>query len=347
MALTRAATLFAAVLAAAVPRTDSPTGYRKPYFGATKPGTWAKFRMTALGAPDGFTTYTRLPDARGQQRLQVRTDLTVEGKKRTTYTDCTLEQGYSLQKDALGFGKAAESVSVWEEGMPAEDLDDDDLEDMRTAAPDFAPTATFVAEETVLGRTCDRYKYRQRHPGDPDQIETGDIWLNEAVPFGLVRQAGVARDASGRFLSRFEMTLVDSGAGAAAASSARARQTVAGAPVRLADAYADARVELAVEVLSEPGDGSRLEVRFKNKSGDALRLAIPSGPTELEIGGPVETLRVESASTWLFDLEPGETSAPVELSQTGASRAASGKFVASISDGKPLFSGDVTMGRAR
>jgi hypothetical protein len=341
MLLQGASILLAVLQATAAPPSDSPTGYRKAYFGATKPGAWAKYRMTALGAPEGFTTYTRLPNEGGHPRLQVRMDITAEGEKRTTYTDCILETGYSFQQDALSFGKAIESVSVWEEGATAEELDDDDLQEMRNTTPDFAPTARFVATEIVLGRSCDRYKYSRTHPGDPEQIEKGDIWLDETVPFGLVRQTGTTRDPSGRFLSRFEMTLVDSGAGATAAAGARSRQTAAGPPVKLGDAYRDGQIELAVEVLSGSGDGSRLEVRFKNKTDEPLRLTIPVGSTALEVGQPLETLSLESASTWLFDIEPGETSPGIELSQSGVRRAVAGKFVASTSGGKPLLSGDV------
>ena len=335
--------LLAALQAAAAPQAESPKVYRSDYFRATKPGAWAKYRMTALGAPEGFTTYTRLPDKGDQQRLQLRVDFTAEGEKKTGYTDSTLKSGYSLQEDALGFGKAIESASVWEEGASAEVLDEEVLEDMRQTTPDFAPTATFVATETVLGKTCDRYKYTQKHPGDPEQIETGDIWLNETVPFGLVRQAGEARDSAGAFLTRFEMTLVDSGNDAAAAAPVRRKQSATGPPVKLADAYRDGQAEVSVEVLAGSGNGSRLAVQFKNKSDLAIRLTIPAGPAALEVGGPVETLHLDSPSTWLFDLEPGETSPLVELSQTGARRAVSGKFASSMKGGKPVFSGDASV----
>ncbi len=334
--------VLAALQAAPAPQAEPPRSYRSDYFRATKPGAWAKYRLTAAGAPDGFTTYTRLPNQGDQQRLQLRVDFTAEGEKKTGYTDSLLKSGYSLQEDALGFGKAIVSASVWEEGASAEALDEEVLEDMRETTPDFAPTATFVATETVLGKTCDRYKYTQKHPGDPEQIETGDIWLNETVPFGLVRQAGEARDSSGAFLTRFEMNLVDSGTDATAAAPARRRQAVAGPPVKLADAYRDGQAEVSVEVLAGSGNGSRLAVQFKNKSDLAIRLTIPAGPAALEVGGPVETLRFDSPSTWLFDLEPGETSPVVELLQTGARRTISGKFVSSMEGGKPAFSGDAT-----
>lgn len=345
MSKRRATLIFAALTAGGILLADLPPGYKKAYFTTTKPGAFAKYRMTAPGAPDGFTTYTRLPDEHGQQRLQVRFEVTAEGKTTISYSSYTLEEGFSLEQDALGFGKAIESASVWHEGEDPEDLDDDDLEDLRAATPDFGPTATLFKTETVEGKRCDRYKYTQRHSGEREGLETGSIWLNESVPFGLVRQSGAARDASGKVLFRFGMTLVDSGVRAPAAARAaapRAQRSAAGPPVRLADAYEEGQVELSVEVA--PGSaGSGLRVVFKNTSDEAIRLAIPSGATTLTAAPPVETLRLESASTWVFDLEPGESSDPVELSQTGSRRVARGKFVISLSRGKPVFSGDAKM----
>ena len=53
-------------------------------------------------------------------------------------------------------------------------------------------------------------------PGSPVQVETGEIWLNETVPFGLVKQKAVTKEESGKLVSQFEMLLVDSGAGSTA-----------------------------------------------------------------------------------------------------------------------------------
>jgi hypothetical protein len=336
----RLAWVLGSVLAAGAFAQEQPAGFQKAYFGATKAGTWAKYRMTAPGAQEGFTTYSRLPDEGGVQRLLVRVDFTVDGRKTTTYSDYTLEDGFSLEKDAVAFGKAVESATTWEGNNPPEDLPDEAIEEMQDAAPDFGGQAHFVGTEKVSGRSCDHYRYTQKHPGDTVTIETGDIWLDPTVPFGVVRQAGVLKDESGKFFSSYAMLLVDTGTGAVAPRSAR--RASASPPVKLAEAYADGQVEIRVET----ADG-RLNAVFYNRSGEAIRLTIPSGPTALEIGAPVGTLRLDSASTWLFDLAPGETSEAVELGQGGSPRVLRGRFTAHRSGGKAVFAGDAEFETAK
>ena len=87
------------------------TGYRKPYFGTTKPGAWAQYTMKTEGQADmGYVT-TRLADERGQQRVQTRIEYMVSGATTTAQTDYVLKPGYSLESDALGFGKALVAMS--------------------------------------------------------------------------------------------------------------------------------------------------------------------------------------------------------------------------------------------
>jgi hypothetical protein len=316
-------------------------GFRKAYFGATAVGAWAKYRMTSPGAQEGFTTYTRLADEEGQQRLRVRVEFTAEGRRNTANNEYTLEKGFSLEKDALGFGRAVESAVTWQGSDEPEELPDEAVEDLQAMAPDFGERARFVAAEIVSGRKCDRYRYTQKHPGDPATFEAGEIWLDPTVPFGVVRQTGELTDSRGRFISSYAMLLMDSGTGPA--PPPRTRRAAATTPVKLAEAYGDGQVEIQADAAGSNG----LKAAFKNISQESIRLTIPSGPTALEVGAPVGTLRLESASTWLFDLGPGETSETVELGQSGAPRVASGRFSAHRRDGKPVFTGNAALDTAK
>lgn len=329
--------LFFAALAAG----QDSAGFQKAYFGATGVGAWARYRMTSPGAQEGFTTYTRLADEDGQQRLRVRVEFTTEGRRNTANNEYTLEKGFSLEKDALGFGRAVDSAVTWQGNDPPEELPDEALEDIQTMAPDFGERARFVAAETISGRRCDHYRYTQKHPGDTTTFEAGEIWLDPTVPFGVVRQTGELTDSRGRFLSSYAMLLMDSGTGPA--PPPRTPRAAASTPVKLAEAYGDGQVEIQADAAGSSG----LKATFKNISLETIRLTIPSGPTALEVGAPVGTLRLESASTWLFDLGPGETSETVELGQSGAPRVISGKFSAHLSGGKPVFSGNATLDTAR
>jgi hypothetical protein len=306
--------------------------------------------MRVAGQPDMDYLSTRLSDVAGQQRVQVRVDYQVQGKRTSAFTDYVLQPGYALENDALGFGKALKAMSSSTPGTKPTVMPPAAIAGARQTMPDYAASAQFVATENVGGRTSDRYRYAQRHPGNPVQIETGEIWLSEAVPFGLVRQQAVTREESGKVVSSFEMLLVDSGTGAATAEAAArpgaAAMTpdarVRAGPVTLSDAFRNGQVELVVDVV--PGQGGRmLRIKFRNKGEAALRLAVPAGATTLEAGTPLDHLHLGAGAAKVIEIAPGAVSPAVEFTQTGARRAVDGSFVLSVYEGTPLFSGSVTM----
>jgi hypothetical protein len=331
--------LLISMLSAAVASGADAAGYKKSYFGATKPGSWAQYTMKVEGQADMGYLSTRLPDDAGQQRVQVRVEYMADGKLTRAFTSYAMKAGYSLESDALGFGKALVSMSTSTPGTPPYVMPPVALDNARKTMPDYAASAQFVGSENIGGKVSDRYKYTQRHPGTPVQIETGEIWLNGSVPFGMVKQKAVTKEESGKVVSQFEMLLLDSGVNAAKAPDKRA----AGGPVLLADAFKNGRVELAVSIVPGAGDGKNLRIIFKNKGESPLRLTIPAGPTTLDVGLPLDKLRLEASAAKSIDIASGATSPAVEMTQTGARRAIQGSFVLSVYEGTPLYSGSATV----
>jgi hypothetical protein len=317
-------------------------GYKKPYFAATRAGTWAQYTMKIEGQADMGYTNTRLPDVDGRQQVEVRVEYMLQGKLIPMFTRYTLKNGYALEADALGFGKAVTAMSSRQDGSPAQDMPAATLDAVRKTMPDYAASAQFVGTENVGGKMSDRYKYVQRHPGTPAQIESGELWLSDSVPFGLVRQKAITREESGKVVSQFELLLVDSGAAKAPVDAARSPGGAAGA-VALGEAFKTGKVELAVSVQPSPADGSSLSVKFKNKTDAPLKVSIPAGTTTLDVGTPIDKLRLEAAAAKSIELGPNQTSSPVMLTQGGTRRAMNGAFTLSVYEGTPLYSGTVTM----
>jgi len=317
-------------------------GYKKSYFGATRVGSWAQYTMKTEGQPDMAYTNARLPDVDGHQRVEVRVEYMLQGKLIPMFTSYTLKNGYALETDALGFGKAITAMSSRQPGTPAQEMPAAMLDAVRKTMPDYVASAQFVGTENVGGKMSDRYRYTQHHPGTPAQIESGELWLNDSVPFGLVRQTAVTKDESGKVVSRFEMLLVDSGVLKPVIDAAKP-QAAHASSMTLDEAFRAGKVELSVSVLQSPGDGSSLSVMFKNKTDAALKLGIPAGVTTLDVGTPLDKLRVESAAAQTIDLSPSQTSGPVALAQRGTRRAVNGSFTLSVYEGTPLYSGSVTM----
>jgi hypothetical protein len=345
--------LLAVVVSMALTGTSSgadSNGYRKPYFGATKPGAWAQYTMKIEGQADvGYVT-TRLADERGQQRVQTRIEYIAAGATTTASTDYVLKPGYSLESDALGFGKALVGMSSAMAGTKPNVMPAAVVESARKTMPDYAASARFIGTENIGGKVSEHYSYTQKHPGNPAHIEAGEIWLNDSVPFGLVKQKAVTTEESGKVVSRMEMLLMDSGTTSVGDKSADATKPANGPAsenVSLANAFKGGRVQLAVTVVAGSGDGSSLRVGFKNTGDDTLHLTIPVGATTLDVGSPVDKLRLQSKAAQSLDIAPGATSPAIELAQTGSRRAIEGSFAVNVYEGTPLFSGNVTMGSVR
>jgi hypothetical protein len=330
-------------------------GWQKPYFGATAPGSWARYTMKVEGQPDMDYRSTRLPDAGSRQRLEIRVEYMLEGKLTPSTTRYTLREGYALEGDALGFGKAVVGMSARQKGAREQPMPESTLAGVRATMPDYVASAQLVGTDNVGGIVADHYRYVNRYPGSPAQIETGELWLSATVPFGLVKQKAVTKEETGKAISSFEMLLVDSGVAPAAVAEAKPAATTAPAakapaastgPVPLADAYAKGKVELAVTVV-DGDDGRNVRVGFRNKTDAPLRLAIPAGGTVLDVGIPVDKLRLTAAAAKTLELAPAATSTPVEFTQTGQRRPIAGKFAISTYEGTPLFSGSVTMGTVK
>lgn len=317
-------------------------GYKKAYFDATRTGSWAQYTMKAEGQADMGYTNARLPDADGHQRVEVRVEYMMQGKLIPMITRYTLKPGYALESDALGFGKAVTAMSSQQPGTPALDMPAATLDAVRKTMPDYAASAQFVGTENIGGKLSDRYRYTRRHPGTPAQIESGDLWLNDTVPFGLVRQKAVTKDESGKVVSQFEMLLVDSGISKVSNDAAKA-SAVSVSSMALGEAFRTGRVELSVSVMPDPSDGSSLRVTFKNKTDAPLKLNIPAGVTTLDVGTPLDKLRIEPATAQTIDLAANQSSSAVQLAQSGARRAVKGTFTLSVYEGTSLYSGSATM----
>ena len=68
----------------------------------------------------------------------------------------------------------------------------------------------FVKTETIDGKECDHYTYSVPSQA-PGQVETGDLWLSDAVPFGLVKRTTSNKDQSGSVVWSLEQAIIDFG----------------------------------------------------------------------------------------------------------------------------------------
>lgn len=199
------------LLSLAITPLASAAGWKKAYFGATKPGTWARYidHSSDPANADMTVTQTRLADDDGRPRIEMKMDSA--GKYPLVLNRYTMKSGFNVDRDLIDYGPdivAGEAGSA-EDALTA--LDADTVKIIAGAMLPYAPAVVFKSSEVVDGRKTDRYSYTMKRPGD--SVETGEFWLSDAVPFGIVRNTFTIKEANGK-TTTFERKLVASGAAA-------------------------------------------------------------------------------------------------------------------------------------
>ena len=193
-----------------------PPGFKKAYFGATKAGTYARQKSTdEKGAVTNYT-YSRLADVAGERALELSYEI-VSGQFKGTksVTACLVPASFPLENDAIDFqGHARRCVANAGGGAPTE-YPEDTMKAIADGSTNYAKIVTFKGTETVNGKPADRYgyEYKSSYMNIP-ATTTGDLWLSDAVPFGLVKEVTTMRDEKGKTLTRIETVLVETGADA-------------------------------------------------------------------------------------------------------------------------------------
>lgn len=218
MRKTLAAALVLAA-SAAVPAAE-PRGFKKPHFGATEVGTFARHKATdETGAVNEYT-YARLEDVAGERVIELRyRALSGEFAGTQSLTACLVPAAFPLADDALDFQiHARRCVAGTDAKTKPTEYPAATMKAIAQGMNDYRALVTWKGTETVDGRQADRYGYTYKgNFRNVPATTTGDLWLSDAVPFGLVKEVMVTRDASGTQLTRIETVLSEKGTGSTTA----------------------------------------------------------------------------------------------------------------------------------
>lgn len=200
-----ALTISICVLASLTASAD----WKKPYFGATPVGSWATYTTKASAGAPSVTTSARLADGNGRVRLEDRTSY--PGKEYPPSAQrYELAPGFKLERDLLDFAKSLVTFSSSMSGAAFQPMPAAAVQTMKEMSTPFGTVAVFVKTETVNGKECDHYTYSVRGQA-AGQVETGELCLSDAVPFGLVRRTSTNKDQSGKVVWSMEQDLTDFG----------------------------------------------------------------------------------------------------------------------------------------
>lgn len=326
--LRRCSVAFALLAAAGV---GGSSQWKKPYFTATKPGSFARSR--GVDAATGDVTeavLTRLVDEDGRVVFQ-RSDEFKTGKFKGTKSVAryVMKPGFPVENEGLAYMRWAEKIQ-WGEG-PVTDADAATVKAIASQGVDYGAIAVFKGVESVDGKSCDHYAYTS---GTGPRKVVGELWLSDQVSFATVKETLRGKDATGAEY-RIETKLVEAGVSAMAAKAAAPAASAA-----LGDLFRAGKISILVEVVPE---SSTVRLRVTNKGEESLRVVVPKGTTTLEVGSPVGSLILIASAERAFEIPPNGVAPRFELTQKGTYRPTKGAFTVSVFEGQPLFSGGVEM----
>lgn len=192
------------------------SGFQKPYFGATKVGAFARQKATDENGAVTEYTYSRLADVGTDRVIEMRYAI-VSGpfKGSNSITGCLVPADFPLESDAIDFQAHARRCVASSGGSAPAEYPRATMKAIAEGMTNYAAIVTFKGTETVDGKRCDRYGYEYKGSYiNAPATTTGDLWLSDAVPFGLVKDVMTIRDGSGKTLTRIETVLVETGEGA-------------------------------------------------------------------------------------------------------------------------------------
>ncbi|HEV7427469.1 MAG TPA: hypothetical protein VGQ46_13980 [Thermoanaerobaculia bacterium] len=315
-------------------------GWKKAYFGATKPGTWARYidHSSDPANVDMTVTLTRLGDDEG--RLQIQMKMDSNGKYPLVLNRYTMKSGFDADHDLLDYGPAIVG-GAGGDGDTQTALDANTIKLIAQNMPEYGPAVVFKGSEVIDGKKTDRYSYSIKRPGP--SIEAGDYWLSDAVPFGVVRNAFTITE--GDKTTKFERKLIATGAGAVPASTAAtpAKEAV----FTLKEAYEEGliRINATVDDAVKNGDKVYLHITAKEEAPTQMTLTIPKGKTALHVEMPIDDFIIDSPSEKQLTLT-SDRAVDIDVKQTGEQRVLKGTFQITTYEGQPLWTGSATVGPA-
>jgi hypothetical protein len=327
------------VLSLAVSTIASAAGWKKPYFGATKPGTWARYidHSSDPANVDMTVTMTRLGDDEGRPRIEMKMDS--NGKYPLVLNRYTMKSGFDIDRDLIDYGPSI----VASEGGDADSLTVLDAATVKLIADNMAaygPFVVFKGSEVIDGKKTDRYSYTVNRPGP--SVETGDLWLSDAVPFGVVRNTFTIKEKGKT--TGFERKLVASGSAAAVPASTAAKPA-SKSKFTLKEAYDGGliRIDAEVDPASKNGEKVHLHITAKEDAPSPLTVTIPKGRTSLHVDMPIDDFLIDAPAAQSLKLT-AENGADLDVKQAGEQRVMKGKFQITTYEGAPLWTGGATIG---
>jgi len=320
---------------------------KKDYFGATKPGDWITQKLSSSDGSTSTYISQRLPDEDGRVVVELVVKAMIgAGEESESKSIVHMPADFNFARDWLSYGKFTEKMSMEYSGMVMP-IDDATLKIIRDSSKDYRGVVTFDGTETLDGYECDRYTYSVPGAGAVPQNEVGTLWLNDTVPFGVVRQSARMIAADGTEISSYDIRMTDRGSEEMESTDAEAMISGAEVPAvpietGLLEGYQSELFDLEISAVPATG-GRKLEIALRNKSDRDISVSMAAGNVDIPGSIPVDQLLITIDQEMNLSIPAQETSPAILVNQRGEHGPVEGSFTLSYYEGTAYFTGSVTV----
>jgi hypothetical protein len=343
-------TLFAMILIGTMVTGVQAGELKKEYFAATPPGAWAQYILEAGDGSKYLSSSQRNADEDGrvvvEESMKGQAGAGTGTESQNVYL---FQKDFKIAHDWLSFGKFTEKMTMKAGGAEIP-IDATTLDTIKKASKDFRGSVTFEAMEKIDGRNCDRYVYSVTTAGPAPGKETGRLWLDPTVPFGIVRQTAKSYNADGSAASSFDMRLQDTGLVRIDSPDTVSPPGPVAPPTpmvaSLIDGYKAGRIGIEVSVEKGMG-GRRLQLVFINKTESDQTVTLQAGKLDIPASEPVEKLQIVVKDAADIVVPATASSDTITVEQQLGWGATDGKFELSVYEDTLLFTGSITLGTVK
>jgi hypothetical protein len=325
----------------------SKSGWKKSYFGGTKPGDWVTYVEVNSKALRAVSTYRRLSDDEGSARIERRTSY-LPDKVPPLWNHFTIRKGFDLSHELIDYMGAVTEGSVAADEHDTHTFEATELVAALKSFVPYGPHVVYQGTETIAGKRCDHYAYSLRHDEPSVLLEKGEFWMSDSVPFGIVRHTATTTDQNGKVLWTFSRDLVKTGH--RPAPPLPSEQFLAAKSHALQEAYDSGLIRITITAPQiaphEEKQADHLQLTVESRVGRPFMLIVPAGTTSLYVGPPLDDVSFDIPAARQLPLIAEH---PVELTvdQSAEMRIIDGSFQTYVFEGTPLVIGKAMRGTVR
>lgn len=196
------------------PLTVAADSLNKAYFSETPVGSWASYSSSNDAGGSYKYTYLRVPDQNGCIAIEFTLEILTDPGKGTKTTQLyVMDPDFDFSKNALEYMKHVKFMIFQAGKMDPMVYSNDVVKTLKEGSCGYSDVFSFLKKEKIEDHLCDKYSFQSPCGGPNPTVNKGELWLDEKVPFGVIKETINTYDKDNKKIGSSNRVLTDFGQG--------------------------------------------------------------------------------------------------------------------------------------